>query len=553
MKHCPLCRCDYPNTLKYCTKDGTKLQLTILLKYCPVCAIRYAAHINKCPKDNVLLVTQAKPADADFSRCRLCKQYYPATIKSCPLHGIALTNVSSAERSLFPPSNSVAPLDVPPTNNKDFPVVEPGQAMEAKEENVVVEKPLELGRQTQPSLDTFSLPYGANYAASDRKFLMVLAIIVTCTIVGFSAYSLPKVWPRRSTPPIATPVAKITPIESPTLVASIPNSDPTVAPPSDLEIIQHVEPSLIQADINKTTTKGTTISPKPTPLSSTATTVKVASDKVAAHNEDVATISAIKNSKPSNSSKGAENSSKGKPIIKPASGPTNSRAAIKPTPHSQTASSKVAQPTVVAHSASDKRSPISLGGGDKSSGNTANTIKVAHTTTNSTQGAIVTGEKPNKPVLTDSRPWHADVAVDHSPKNSPNTAKCSVRQVSSTPLVAAKVVVGVANKVKLQTNNGYIYQFDLVFKELAGAKVRWQNTSAKKVSFAGRSMPISDLLPIELPAHGSAQYRLSIKMTGDSVEDWYGQLIYSCTGIDENNNPVRIEQVLLLDNSFSRY
>src|SRR5262249_42101453 len=53
-----------------------------------------------------------------------------------------------------------------------------------------------------------------------------------------------------------------------------------------------------------------------------------------------------------------------------------------------------------------------------------------------------------------------------------------------------KIVATVANKSRVQTPNGYIYQFELVLHEATGLSIKWQSVSARKISFAGKSSPV---------------------------------------------------------------
>ena len=111
-------------------------------------------------------------------------------------------------------------------------------------------------------------------------------------------------------------------------------------------------------------------------------------------------------------------------------------------------------------------------------------------------------------------------------------------------------MLSIANKSRLQTSNGYIYQFDLVVRELNGVGINWNSTSAYKSSYSGNSDAVSNFLDRRLAPNATERYRMSIKMTGHSIEDWFGEIIYKGSGIDENGNSVELRGSLALDNSF---
>ncbi|KAF0243314.1 MAG: hypothetical protein FD167_3791, partial [bacterium] len=93
MKTCPICRRDYVEHMRYCTRDGTKLQ-TESLRACPECALSFPEGVNKCPEHNLELVVQAKSIEPS-NFCSLCSQYYPTANGNCPIHGIALKPFSN--------------------------------------------------------------------------------------------------------------------------------------------------------------------------------------------------------------------------------------------------------------------------------------------------------------------------------------------------------------------------------------------------------------------------------------------------------------------------
>lgn len=107
--------------------------------------------------------------------------------------------------------------------------------------------------------------------------------------------------------------------------------------------------------------------------------------------------------------------------------------------------------------------------------------------------------------------------------------------------------VQVTSKARHEIEDGYIYEFDLVVKDATG--IRWHSVSGNKVTYSGRSTPIRTV-QLEPTRDGSLRYHVSVKMTGRSVEDWYGQVYTTTTGTDEEGRTVRIDQDILLDESF---
>jgi hypothetical protein len=158
----------------------------------------------------------------------------------------------------------------------------------------------------------------------------------------------------------------------------------------------------------------------------------------------------------------------------------------------------------------------------------------------------------NKPLEKNDRSNKKTVPLTHESATSRSQTweKTSAEQIKSSRQELAKVVAKVLNKSRLQTPNGYVYQFDLVVKELNGVKVKWNYTSARKTTYSGNSSVVSGLLGDEIDANGLLQFRMAVRMTGKSIEDWYGQIIYACSGVDENGNTIELNQILALDNNF---
>lgn len=161
-------------------------------------------------------------------------------------------------------------------------------------------------------------------------------------------------------------------------------------------------------------------------------------------------------------------------------------------------------------------------------------------------------KNPNKPLDKNDKPNKKVAPLTNETANSRSQTweKTSAEQVKNSRQELAKVVTKVVNKSRLQTPNGYVYQFDLVVKELNGVRVKWNYTSARKTTYSGNSSVVSGLLGDEIDANGLLQFRMAVRMTGKSIEDWYGQIIYACSGVDENGNTVELNQILALDNNF---
>lgn len=105
----------------------------------------------------------------------------------------------------------------------------------------------------------------------------------------------------------------------------------------------------------------------------------------------------------------------------------------------------------------------------------------------------------------------------------------------------------ITGKTRREIENGYVYEFDLVIN--GGTGIKWHSVSGSKVTYGGRSTPIRTA-QLEPTQDGSLRYHVSVRMTGRSVEDWYGQVYTTTIGTDEEGRTVRIEQDIFLDDSF---
>lgn len=547
MKTCPICQRDYAEHMRYCTRDGTKLQTENLLNSCPECLLSFPENITRCPEHNLELIAQAKVIEP-ISFCTLCNQYYPPTNINCPIHGIALkvNNLQSSSKpsdspkllsSLSSLSNSkenLSPVvatileEIIRTDNLSAQSAKLNQVSELDENlpvsspsietnqvaNQEVMKAADTKNLTAPAVLPFDTlgQYAVDQVSADRKFLIAIALIVVCSVAGFAAYSFPYAvqWPKVSAdtqpktsslpnssdnqPALLEPNASIPvekPVEKPVAIETATSSE-------EKDIVQQIQYPQVKPSLANVTDKQNKLKGEPK-SSQVKPKLETASNKVSSKSNvqtkidnKSATKLSTKETKPNSNSK-----------------PTVDIAKVK------TSNSKESQTT--NNRKSDKGTEISK------NSETNQQRKVS--------------PKVTEPTLSRSQPW-----------DSP-----ALGQMKSPRRVSAKVTASVVNKSRLQTPNGYVYQFDLVVKELNGVKVKWNYTSARKSTYSGDNSIVSGLLGEELDANGSVQFRMAVRMTGRCIEDWYGQIIYNCSGIDENGNSVELHQVLALDNNFPTY
>ncbi|KAF0243313.1 MAG: hypothetical protein FD167_3790 [bacterium] len=338
--------------------------------------------------------------------------------------------------------------------------------------------------------------YAVDQVAAERKFLVALALLVVFSVVGFAAYSIPYAlqWPKVSadTEPKPSPV----PLETSPRLGLEPTLEQASLSSEEKDIVQQIEDPRIKKIPSNSLNNKLKIESKSNQQLKTKPLTEIPSGKIPSKSKDQ-----VK----------AEN----KEVKK-----LSNKATKESTPNTK-ANTEVTK---------------------ASNSNNANN-----------QASISTKEIPNK----DTR-----VATDRTVRPTVNEPVQSRSQTWDNPIVgemkapkrqSAKVIAKVVNRSRLQTPNGYVYQFDLIVRELNGVSVKWGYTSAHKSSYSGNNSVVSGLLGRELDANGSIHFRMAVRMTGRCIDDWYGEIVYDCSGVDENGNSVELHQVLALDNNFPTY
>lgn len=520
MKMCPICKRDYAEHMRFCTRDGTKLQTDEWVKTCPECQISFSADFFKCPDHGLDLLVQPKIINI-VNFCNLCNQYYPTAGADCPVHGIPLTknklvsikiNSDDSKPLSFSDKENISPVVASILEE----IIKTGGLISQCEEEVIqVEEKLEkenletnqvTNKEIKKALDTKNLTppavvpfdtlgqYAIDQVSADRKLLITLVMIVSLSVVGFAAYSFPYAlqWPKVS--------ADAKPKDSEPKYPDAQTAEPNEAEisnlskePEEKDIIQKFDNPVSKETslkIDKQNKKVEELSSKLVP--------GVLKDKTVDKS-----INPIKSAKQEMTQKPSLKDSVAKNNIKTSKASNSKELSNKPT---NQAKSEV-----------------------KEKGNKEKQIEAPASTR-------VNG-------VNKSSDWEHSRVWDN-PINE---------QMKSPKRQVAKVVATIVNRSRLQTPNGYVYQFDLIVKELNGVKVRWNYTSARKSSYSGNDSVVSGLLGKELDANGSLYYRMAVRLTGRCIEDWYGQIIYDCSGIDENGNNIELHKLLVLDNNFPVY
>ncbi|MBK7994816.1 MAG: hypothetical protein IPK14_15965 [Blastocatellia bacterium] len=519
MKTCPVCNRNYSDHMKYCSRDGTTLQTGILLTVCPECGINYP-NKTTCPIHNLELVTYSQKANPTANFCNLCNQFYPLATQNCPLHGVELQVKTLNNKGGFESSIDVSPVVAnileEITSSKLNESENPGANSFVTEKTVVTSNlentppsaSIETKNLTAPAVlpfDTLGKYAVSHFSSSaDRKLFVALALIVLLSIAGFAAYSLPYAleWAKVSADTEETStITENKPVNN--TVEEINKTIEPLASPTEPTNNSQVIPDLTNP-VNSTTSKDktTNVTPKKIDVSNKSlssepnkkpTTTITAKSKT--------TINPSKTSYPNKTTKvEAVNSGAKQPVVAKNQKSTNEKS------------------TVV-----EKSKSSSLPSKEASANSSTNKPKVADQNT------------AKSPAKSPIRTWEPSVTTAE--------IKYPSRQ-------KAKVVLSIANKSRLQTSNGYIYQFDLVVRELNGVGINWNSTSAYKSSYSGNSDAVSNFLDRRLAPNATERYRMSIRMTGHSIEDWFGEIIYKGFGIDENGNSVELRGSLALDNSF---
>lgn len=517
MKTCPVCNRNYSDHMKYCSRDGTTLQTGILLTVCPECGINYPSKTT-CPIHNLELVTYSQKANPTANFCNLCNQFYPLATQNCPLHGVELqAKTLNANKAGFESSVDLSPVVaniLEEITSSKLNESEKSLANNFVTEKTVITSNLETPPQSA-SIETKNLTAPAvlpfdtlgKYAVShfsssaDRKLFVALALIVLLSVAGFAAYSLPYAleWAKVSADTEETStITENKPINNTAEEISETTESSVKLIETEENSISQVIPDLTNP-VNSTTSKdqNSNAIPKKIDTGNNTSLSKPNKQPIATTTtKSKTTINSSKASYPNKNTKGeVVNSSSKQPVI-----------------------AKNQKSTAV-----EKGKPSSLPNKEVSANSSTNKPKVADQNT---------AKSPAKPPI---RTWEPSVTAAE--------IKYPVRQ-------KAKVVLSIANKSRLQTSNGYIYQFDLVVRELNGVGINWNSTSAYKSSYSGNSDAVSNFLDRRLAPNATERYRMSIKMTGHSIEDWFGEIIYKGSGIDENGNSVELRGSLALDNSF---
>jgi hypothetical protein len=498
MKNCPICHRQYSDQVQYCTRDGTRLML----------AVNFNNH------------------------CSLCNKFYPPGEEVCPVHG---TGFGDAEQSAIgkPPEEEYpAPAQEPDFGEQQIEsymesqIEEPPAVVSVPEAINNIEPPVQPEWQPPPAahtrqlspppiptveLNTMMQYSSVEYASADRKLVGIMALVFTLAICGLVAYGLSRPSKQvRVSKQVSSTTDRSTPDED--QIAQVKEEEKEEGKEKENELIQQIELD-----------KGQQI---PEPVKQTV----VAKQPVAGSNSTVSTASTTKQPRPDIGSriKGQEQDKRKKDKLSAKNSATHvvGRLSLPKTPISLPKSDR---------SGSLKAGEIA----NNRSNNSPSTNSIGNSTGNSAgKSTEKRDDSPKPPLPVRVEPPRVDEAVAIKPK---------AKRIRSP-----KVIAQVFNKSRVQTPNGYIYQFDLVLRELSGLNVTWRSVNSRKVSYSGRSTPVNSLSSEQSP-DSSARYRVVVKMTGTCIEDWYGQLITVSSGVDENGNPVEIEHVLLLDDSFPEF
>ncbi len=167
-----------------------------------------------------------------------------------------------------------------------------------------------------------------------------------------------------------------------------------------------------------------------------------------------------------------------------------------------------------------------------------------NTTRSKNQATTETSSTPTAPSQTapppTASPTQGASVTDRSAEATPSS-KPGYSRTTNHPRVH------ITGKTRREVENGYVYEFDLVINGATG--IKWHSVSGSKVTYGGHSTPIKTA-QLEPTRDGSLRYHVSVRMTGSSVEDWYGQVYTTTIGTDEEGRTVRIEQDIFLDDSF---
>lgn len=574
MKTCPICHREYSDSMKYCTRDGTSLKTTTSFdtSFCSLCNQYYPLATVNCPVHGIALNTNSKSSDSNekFEQSNSSNEINSSEINSSEINSnkIASSEIASSEinsneissseissnenvlskkvssdigiNNLSPivanilqeiMSSSSGSLSKAVDSQKNLDNSSPSDeiADRLKTNSDLNESLLEANKakETQNLNPPFVVPSEslgqyASQVSADRKLLISLALIGALSIIGFAAYSIPYALHRSKVSANTQPPITTLPQETPSQEA-LPKEPLAQETPSQETALnkQVTEPNIIN------------IAPKAEPVSSTET---------AQSSEDIPIVQSIPDlsakGKSTENTKSTSNTTKTKsaePLkIDSGKAPLTIKSPSKVNSEVALGNKTTSKPAVISNSKATIITPSSSS--DKWDKITSNRPSTDNKNTPVNSGSAI-------PVK--SEPSRSDRC-----NKGWNIPASTTAQIKYPQRAVAKVVATIANKSRVQTSNGYIYQFELIVKEIGGVGVNWDVTSVSRSSYSGRNSVVSGFLEKHLLGNGHVRYSMAIRMTGSSIEDWYGQITYNCSGVDENGNPVELHQLLALDNSF---
>jgi hypothetical protein len=344
----------------------------------------------------------------------------------------------------------------------------------------------------------------AEYASADRRLIGIMAVLITLMIGGLVAYGLtrPSKQARATGPATAAP-AQPTPADD--QVAEVEEG----LKQEDGELVQRIDLSNAQQI------------PEPRPQQVRSATQTSPSSSAAAPSVATPSVAASSAARPARQD--------GKQSPKGSHKTTGERAAA------------VSKSGPVASSAhvSDKPVPVSPSSSVDRSGGPKLEEAAENRADDSKIGAVEKSvDRSSGFRISSGADKHSDGGFGSNPKSSRHPVP--------------KIMATVSNKSRVQIPNGYIYQFDLILQETTGQSIKWRSIDSRKISYSGRSAPVNSNVGEQQPVC-NARYHVVVKMIGTCIEDWYGQFVTVGSGVDENGNPIEIEHILLLDDSFPNY
>jgi hypothetical protein len=514
MKTCPICQREYSVNARYCTRDGTQLQTTAQVKQCNLCERYYPLNVANCPVHGIAL---SKISDKDLEPIVAIKPVVTAQTTNSANISFISTNSIEAINIVNSNSSGAVATNVNPagvvSNYPSYPSVVTRELLTnnfgAKNINSkgLQTKRAEYSRRMLPLVGKVM-----GQAANEHRLVLGLITVMAVFLMSFMVYSLPGVSQQ-----IRAKTAPIPFFNSPA------SSAPAVEPISEnAPELTDGAPQLIQKIKWIPDAKSRPAEPQKTPL---ATDLIADSEK---NNKLSVTTPALPR----------------KPVIEKGSKVTTNLDSLNANndrsrlPYSSVTTDKLNKEKL------DKTATL---GNTRS--NTAVTLAKAAVNpavANNTPAAITTDNK----TLTTNKSTNATTA---KPNIVTATTKANPISESAPPSVEdrvpTRVIARVENKSRRPVEDGYVYQFRLVLREVNGKVVDWRQATAQKINYAGRCRPVN--LEIERTAIGNTvYYRATVIMTGRSIEDWYGELQYHLVGVDDEGAPVRLQNSLLLDTSF---